>query len=119
MYNIILEYFEQYPNSTMPQFHDWAGKYLGMSPEQADTSLSFLLRQLQLMLKAQGPSYHFGPPERYYSAPLRKPIGCKCHDLQPVTMHNAPFGWPKGDQDGHGYPPKGVCLPRGYGYPRM
>jgi hypothetical protein len=119
MYNAIYSYFQQFPNASVPEFHAWAGEYLGLAPEAADSSLKCLVSYLQKMNQAQGPSYHFGPPARYYSTPLKKPIGCNCCELTPVRMHNAGFGWPKGDLDGHGYPARGMCLPQGYGPNRM
>jgi len=116
-YSQILNYLRNNPHASRRQFHAWA-RSIGMDPVVAESILFQSLhggKRFPSRPKCTPRPDQTVPP---YFGPI-KPIACPTHDLAPVRMHRAPFGYPKGAENGQGVPPKGWCYPSNYAYPRM
>lgn len=103
-YDLVANYLAINPRPTRVQLAEWANS-VGL-PEDVVQQIAFGMLQgyIQPQTCSVGPT---------------NPLACKYHNLPPVQLKRAGFGWPKSDTWGHGYPPKGWCLPPGYGPWRM
>jgi len=110
LYEILLNFLRQNPNPTKQDLGTWARTLC--IPYQIIRDATYQLIQHS----AQNSPYYdvFQQNKRWPN-----PIGCKCHDLPPVRMRKAGFGWPASDTRGYGCPPKGWLLPPQYGVNRM